>query len=83
MVRCKDPRMLTPPCIRIGTLKAAAGSGIQGIWLLDIAPLVLEKVVQGATWNKTLVLIERGLGSLKKGHEGWIQLDLTHSLQLK
>ena len=82
-MRGKDPRMLTSPCIRIGTLKAAAGSGIQGIWLLDIAPLVFEKVVQGATWDETLVLIQRSLGSLKKGHEGWIQLDLTHSLQLK
>ena len=51
--------------------------------LLEVTPLVFEEVVQGAAWGETLVLIMRGLRGLEKGHEGRVQLDLTHGLQLK
>ena len=48
--------------------------------LLEVTPLVFEEVVQGAAWGETLVLVMRGLRGLKKGHEGRVQLDLTHGL---
>jgi hypothetical protein len=77
--------MLMPPCVSIWTLEAAAGCGMRGIeWMrLEITPLVFEEVVQGATWGETLVLIMRGLRSLKKGHERRVKLDLTHGLKPK
>jgi hypothetical protein len=85
VLRGKAPRMLMPPCVSIWTLEAAAGYGMRGIeWMrLEITPLVFEEVVQGATWGETLVLIMRGLRSLKQGQERRVKLDLTHGLKPK
>ena len=62
--------MLMSHCIGIRTLEAASGCGMWGIegMRLALTALVFEEVVQGATWGETLMLILRGLRSLKQGH---------------
>jgi hypothetical protein len=50
---------------------------------MTFTALVFEEVVQIAAWGETLMLCVRGLRGLKQRHERWVELDLTHGLQLE